>query len=128
MIHEILKTETCAKCKGCCVFDEHDKWEAPAALLPPTVESNGLLLCVHLTESGCELGDNKPLECALYPFRIMQLYSHKVIALSSFCKAVTDLPLSEIIQFVENNYKTFLSTGITKEYSKEYIILKVVET
>lgn len=128
MIHEILPPEKCAECKGCCFFDKDDAWEAPAPLLP---EKDGVMVCCHLTESGCERKNRKPLECALYPFRVMKMGEHTVIALCRYCKAVTDLPLTRVLAFVdekaaelfelaENNPQT------VKEYNREYVILKTL--
>jgi len=82
--------------------------------------------CTHLTERGCALGEGKPAECAMYPFRVMRLGQYKVIALCKYCKAVMDLPLSEIVQFAERKQEQFLSVGVVKEYNDEYIILKII--
>jgi hypothetical protein len=123
MIKQLLSPETCAECCGCCVFDESDLWEAPA----PTTESDGLFICDHLTKHGCELGDNKPLECAMYPFRVMRLGEHKVIAVCKFCQPVMDLPLTRLLRFVEEKQEEFLKVNIVKDYNPEYVILKVVE-
>jgi len=131
MIHEILSPEKCAACKGCCHFAEGEEWEAPAPLSPPTAESRGCSVCVHLTENGCRLGQSKPLECSMYPFRVMQMGGSRLITLSKYCKPVTGLPLSCILQFAENKSAEFLALAdshpeIVKEYNGEYVILKVV--
>jgi len=124
MINEILSREMCAKCKGCCVFDDSDAWEAPAELLPTLTA--GLSVCTHLTKNGCELGLNKPIECAMYPFRVMRMGEVKVIAVSKFCKAVTDLPLTKLLQFVESKQEEFLAADVVRKYNDEYVILKVI--
>ena len=122
MIYEILSAEQCAACKGCCFFDKDDAWESPA----PLTEKDGLLVCDYLKPDGCSLKSKKPVECAMYPFRVMQLGEHKVIAVCKYCKPVMDLPLSRLLEFIEEKQEQFLSTKIVKEYNNEYVILKII--
>jgi hypothetical protein len=125
---KILTAEQCAECKGCCWFDE-DEWEAPE---PLDSRPDSRSVCVHLTESGCALGRSKPLECSLYPFRVMQLGEYRVIALARYCKAVTDLPLSRLMEFVEElepelELPKLLKAGLRiPNYDKDYVILRVI--
>ena len=128
MIQLLLSTQDCAGCKGCCNFYPNEIWEAPMPLSPPN-EAN-LSFCVHLNENGCKLGHNKPLECTMYPFRVMRLGGFRVLALSRFCKPIKRLPLNRIVQFAEDKSAEFFALAdkhpeIVKEYSREYIILKI---
>jgi Fe-S-cluster containining protein len=126
MIDELLSRQICAECKGCCVFDKNDIWEVQDKV--PVTQKDGLFVCAHLTEKGCALGSDKPLECSLYPFRVMKTGNSQVIAVCKFCKAVTDLPLSKILQFTEEKHSEFYALArkfpeIVKEYKNEYIIV-----
>jgi hypothetical protein len=127
MINEILSRKQCGDCKGCCVFDADDAWEVQdiVGLTPPNGE--GVSVCLHLGEDGCRLGEEKPIECAMYPFRVMSLGGYKVVAVSKFCKPVNDLPLSRLLRFAEEKQSEFLGAGVVKEYNREYVILKVIE-
>jgi hypothetical protein len=129
MISEILTPQQCAKCRGCCIFEPSEEWEAPLPLTPTA--ANGCKSCVQLTEHGCASGQDKPLECALYPFRVMKLGEHTVVALSRFCKPVAELPLLRLCDFAERNLSEFAEIArnhpkIVKEYNREYIILKIM--
>jgi len=131
MLQQILTKQNCAECKGCCFFDSDDCWELPQSVTAMTKDGGGLV-CEHLTPDGCGLGDAKPAECALYPFRVMRLGDYRLIALSCYCEAVARLPLADIKRFVENKQGEILALAddnpeIVKEYNSEYIILKVVE-
>ncbi|MCL2633272.1 MAG: hypothetical protein FWD34_02030 [Oscillospiraceae bacterium] len=122
MIHELLPPSSCALCKGCCFFDENDKWEIPAS-----VNTDENMRCCYLNKNGCALGENKPPECALYPFRVMRFGELMVIALCTYCPEILKLPLSVLHEFVENNYKKMLELKTEiKEYKNNYIILKVL--
>jgi len=129
MIQEILSPQICAGCKGCCYFDENDRWEVPDSVT--VTPKGGYLICDYLSGNGCTLGENKPPECAVYPFRIMRLGQYKVIALCKYCQPVMNLPLSRIIKFAEDRYEDFQDefqkVNIIKEYNQEYIILKVLD-
>jgi len=126
MIQKILKAEKCAECKGCCFFDGDDAWESPCQLTMDNAKNGDYMVCVHLTPNGCSLGEGKPVECAMYPFRVMQLGEHKVIAVCKYCKPVMDLPLSRLVQFAEEMQPEFLSANVVKEYNGEYVILKII--
>ncbi|MCL1789304.1 MAG: hypothetical protein FWG33_03020 [Oscillospiraceae bacterium] len=130
MIQKLLPPEKCAECKGCCFFDKEDDWEIPGSVT--AVSKNGMLVCDFLSEDGCSLKSNKPLECSLYPLRIMRFCEREVLALCRYCKIVTKLPLSSILDFTETQCGELFTLAdqhpeIVKEYNREYIILKVKE-
>jgi len=130
MIQELLSPRDCAECRGCCIFAAHELWEAPETALP--LKPHGeYFACRHLSESGCSLGESKPADCAMYPFRVMTFEERKVIALSRFCKAVNALPLSQLTAFADANTQAFLDCedcgALVKDYNHEYVILKVLE-
>ncbi|MCL1831455.1 MAG: hypothetical protein FWG45_00920 [Oscillospiraceae bacterium] len=131
MLHEILTPADCAACKGCCIFAAQELWEAPDCVLPldPPNEETDCYTCRHLTDSGCELGGDKPPDCAMYPFRVMRLGDCRVVAVSRYCKAVNALPLRRLCEFADTHCAAF--TAITtpdmvKPYNDEYVILRVL--
>lgn len=126
MITEILSRTTCADCRMCCVFDRYDIWETPVF----TEETRDLVLniqpdakfakvgsgyflnageitdgelysCPALTETGCALGDDKPFDCRIWPFRIMNYNDQRVIAVSRLCDAVHGQPIEKLAAFLK---------------------------
>lgn len=123
MIKDILNSQTCKECRVCCGFDESDKWEIPliysenrseiesklgAALVPRgneyvfDMEFDGekVVYCPALGENGCMLGELKPFDCSIWPFRVNKLGNLRVITLSPVCHSVSDLPLNVLSEFV----------------------------
>lgn len=123
MLSKILDKSSCAKCRICCGFDESDKWEIPLIFaetrdevekklgvkLNPRgnefvfdMEFDGdkVIYCPAASEKGCTLGDLKPFDCMIWPFRVNQLGDWRVITVSPVCGSVSGLPLSEIMEFV----------------------------
>ncbi|MBR3971239.1 MAG: hypothetical protein IKJ87_09210 [Ruminococcus sp.] len=127
MIKKILNKSTCADCKTCCIFDCYDVWETPlfdketadvVKLTVPTAEfapkGNGFVLdfgkmsaydlvkCPALSDSGCILGDKKPFDCRIWPFRIMEHDGQRIIAVSSLCTAVFEQSHDKLKDFLKN--------------------------
>ena len=133
MVHQLISAEECAECKGCCFFGKNDAWEIPSAVTVNGDEySAGLLYCDQLGHNGCLLGGNKPIECAMFPFRVMRLGEQTVIALARYCKPVMQLPLNRVARFASDKAEAFLALArknpeIVKEYNREYIVLMVVQ-
>lgn len=124
MLKKILQPVSCGKCRICCGFDESDKWEIPLvfselkdyieknypeAKLTPRgnehvfdMQFNGkeVIFCPMLTETGCKLGDNKPFDCRIWPFRVNDLNGTKVITVSPVCETVSGLSLKALTEFV----------------------------
>ncbi len=113
MLKKILSPETCGKCRVCCVFDRDDIWEIPliskklhqniSATRPELKMSergessyvfdmefkdNGLTYCPALSDTGCTLGENKPFDCMIWPFRAMKKGDDIVITISPVCSSV----------------------------------------
>lgn len=128
MLTEILSRKTCADCKVCCFFDETDYWEMPlftpelaekiAAEYPeiklekrddrercmvirPEFDKDGLCRCSLLTEKGCALGENKPFDCRIWPFRVMKRDNQLLLTLSPVCEAVSKLSVAKISEFAK---------------------------
>lgn len=127
MLKEILNKSTCAECRMCCIFDRYDIWETPlfdedtknkilefnsGAVFAKVGDSymlnagelaeGDLFTCPALTENGCTLGDEKPFDCRIYPFRIMEQDGRRVIAVSTLCEAVHGQSHEKLQNFLNN--------------------------
>ena len=61
------------------------------------VPEKDIYVCPLLDEGrGCDMGDEKPFDCKIFPFMLMELGDVRVIALSPACPKVQDKPLCEI--------------------------------
>ena len=160
MLKNILKGSDCAACKICCVFDKYDLWETPvlhgelkdlvAERFPGTafVQKGGgwlfrmegteeageeLYYCPMLDrEKGCRLGDDKPFDCRIWPYRVMELGGKRVISMASICPTMYKKPLNELRGELERNglaEKIFAFAeehpDIVKPYDNGYPILMV---
>lgn len=127
MLSKLLSHETCAKCRVCCGFVDDDKWEipifagtderaaaesiAPVRDIPGTgscvfdMKFNGgeIIMCPAAGEHGCILGEKRPFDCHIWPFRVNSLEGMLVITLSPVCPSVISRPLSEILDFVNSD-------------------------
>ncbi len=155
MLKNILKGEDCASCRICCVFDKYDLWETPvleeslkdkaSEKFPDTAfvqkgdgwlfrmeeSEDGLYYCPMLDpKSGCMLGDDKPFDCRIWPYRVMELGGCRVISIASICPTMYVKPLSELCGELEKNglaEKIFAYADshphIVKPYESGYPIL-----
>lgn len=125
MLSKLLSREECAKCRLCCCFDSYDLWETPiitrdtaSRILQEYAPSQkfihkegefllrlerepdkDLYYCTMLDhEKGCIMGDNKPFDCRIWPFRIMSFKGTRVIVLSPVCPVVQTKPLDKIAE------------------------------
>lgn len=126
MLKKILKGESCAACRLCCIFDRYDVWETPVfteeirdrilAARPDTqfVRKDGgfifrvgeigedqLFSCPALTNHGCMLGDDKPFDCRIWPYRIMNVGGRRAITIASICDELYNRPLSQLVGFLK---------------------------
>jgi Fe-S-cluster containining protein len=164
MLKEILSPKTCEKCRGCCYFDDDDLWEVPTVTpeLAGYIEKNfpeiklkskennavyyfdmvdtisdeddKIYICNALSENGCILGENKPFDCRIWPFRLMKNKENEVkIAVSKYCEAVSSISVERLENFLIESgliekikkYKDENKYAI-KEYSNDYIFLNVI--
>lgn len=127
MLKKILNPECCAKCRVCCVFDSSDIWETPVfspetaeiirSVRPETefesrkggfilktgeLKDGELFTCPALTEKGCMLGDGKPFDCRIWPFRIMDIGGLRGISIASACSEMYGRPLSQLTEFLKD--------------------------
>lgn len=157
MVKQILPPEKCVKCKGCCYFDKSDIYEVPDILpelakyieenykniklvkygsiyrfeFPENLKEGDIFTCPMLAETGCVLRDDKPFDCRIYPFRIMNDKNGKChVAVSDYCSGVKGISLSDMREFLLSSglytkimeYKK-LNPASVLEYTKEYKIV-----
>ncbi|MCD7742087.1 MAG: hypothetical protein LUI06_07785 [Ruminococcus sp.] len=149
MLTKILSRDTCARCKICCSFDSYDLWETPvvtdeimerslkinpnlqfseasgARLFKMTPEPNeDLYYCPMLDhQKGCLLGEKKPFDCRIWPFRIMRFEGKRVIVLSPVCPSVYAEPFDRIKALADELAPTiFAEADKTPEMVKPYIV------
>ena len=98
-------------------------------------DGDKIVMCPMAGENGCALGDEKPFDCRVWPFRVNDLAGRRVITVSPVCRAVFALPLETLVQFLnEDGFADMLfSTArlhpdIVKPYMDGYPILAVEKT
>ena len=47
------------------------------------------------------LGDEKPFDCRIWPYRIMKIGDKRAITLASICDEMYNRPLSELVDFLK---------------------------
>ena len=146
MLKEILKGSDCAACRVCCIFDRSDCWEVP--LVEPALEAyikenypdvklkkvgrcsvfhsefdeKGLTACPMLTENGCKLGDRKPFDCRIWPFRVMRKEGLLLLTLSPVCGTVSKLSVEQVSGFAAKIADTIYNAAENNpEMIKDYI-------
>lgn len=155
MLKEILSPESCKKCRICCVFDRDDIWEipvfsdeqhakiiekSPASVFVPRgrkswvydmkFSDDGLAACPALSEKGCTLGENKPFDCKIWPFRVMERGGEILLTLAPLCEAVNKLDSAELTAFAEKLAPVAFAEAeknpdIVKPYAEGYNIYAV---
>lgn len=125
LLKKILSPESCGKCRVCCGFTAEDIWEIPlvyaenrkavedrlGVTLAPRgeafvfdMEFNGnISFCPALSEHGCALGELKPFDCAVWPFRVNLLGDIRVITVSPVCETVFSIQLKTLSDFVNTD-------------------------
>ncbi|MGN0623388.1 MAG: hypothetical protein ACI4JA_05510 [Oscillospiraceae bacterium] len=159
MLKNLLSPDECAKCKLCCSFDSYDLWETPVItrdkanqilqdfkpdqefvkrdehfLLKMKKEPEvDLYYCSLLdSDNGCILGSEKPFDCKIWPFRIMNFNGTKVITLSPVCPVVNSRKMEDIKKTCEEISEEIFAEAekhpeYVKPYLKGYPILAVEE-
>lgn len=148
MLEGLLSKEECAACKLCCSFDSYDLLSTPVItsglkslicerfkpgqrfierdghfLLRMEREADAdLYYCPLLDrEHGCIMGDEKPFDCLIWPFRVMRMGCLTVIALSPLCPIVAKKPIAEIISTCSRiSAEIFREAQEHPEYVKPY--------
>lgn len=81
-------------------------------------------------KKGCMLNDDeKPLDCKIWPLRIMRDGKHLVIALTPTCKEINELPIETVKEFVQSGIGEYIRDkaiempDIIKEYRNDFPII-----
>lgn len=154
MLKKILSGESCAECRLCCVFDRDDVWETPVftdeirrrilEAKPDTeftakdggytfkakkLAEDELFTCPALTENGCMLGDDKPFDCRIWPYRIMEIGGRRAVTIASVCEELYNRPLSQLVGLLRDGLSdeifayADLHPEIVKPYYEGYPVL-----
>ena len=120
---DLLTRRECAACRECCVFESYDLYDTPTVTdevmervlsLDPTVrfaevggrrlfimereKDSDVHFCPMLDrEHGCRLGAEKPFECRMFPFRLMELDGRRAVTVSPACPAVRRKPFGALL-------------------------------
>lgn len=164
MLKNILSPQNCAKCRICCIFDKYDVWETPVISCElreklkethPELkfvskggsdayifnmestwdEKEELFRCPALDpQKGCTLGELKPFDCKIWPYRIMELGGRRVITIASICPEMYSKPLNKLVEELEKGLADVIFTeadknpAIVKPYEQGYPVLAVQKT
>ena len=154
MLKKILDSKSCAECRLCCKFDRYDAWETPVfkaeicerirSAKPETefvtkdggfifkvkeLDEDELFSCPALTETGCMLGDDKPFDCRIWPYRIMEVGGRRAITIASICDELYNRPLSQLAGFLKEGLADAIFSyadahpEIVKPYYEGYPVL-----
>lgn len=81
-------------------------------------------------KKGCMLNDDeKPLDCKIWPLRIMRDGKHLVIALTPTCKEINELSIETVKEFVQSGIGEYIRDkamempDIIKEYRNDFPII-----
>ena len=156
MLKEILSGKDCASCRVCCIFDRTDCWEVPlvepalaehisenypevklkkvgrCSVFDSEFDEKGLTVCPMLTETGCKLGDRKPFDCRIWPFRVMRKDGLLLLTLSPVCGTVSKLPVEQVSGFAAKIADTIYNAAennpeMIKDYIEGYPVFAVRE-
>ncbi len=127
MLTKLLSAATCATCQKCCIFESYDIWNTPV-LLPEDRKKASIFLpdaefisisteawkfridlkeqqeefqCPLLDpDKGCLLGEEKPFDCQIWPFRLTELEGRQAITMASYCEAMAAHSLQTLLAFL----------------------------
>ena len=64
-------------------------------------DDEGLFSCPALTPTGCMLEDEKPFDCRIWPYRVMEVGGRRAITIASICDELYNRPLSQLVEFLK---------------------------
>ena len=123
MLSTLLSKADCAKCQLCCKFDSYDIWQTPVIyhslaskilqeyshslkfvkrdsyflMKMQREEGADIYYCPLLDgDKGCIMDDDKPFDCMIWPFMIMELSGRKVLTLSPACPIVNSRKFDDV--------------------------------
>lgn len=97
-----------------------------------TIGGEDLYVCPALDHGkGCVLDDNKPFDCRIWPYRIMEFEGRQAITVASICPDMYSKPLKSLIDELKNGLADEIfdyadkNPDIVKPYQDGYPILLV---
>ena len=142
---EIFNKNICKECKMCCKFGEDDLWDLPQftcdeknrlslkhpnvkyklynnMYIPITIVRSHHHVCPFLDETtGCIIQNEKPIDCALWPFYIMKIGEDLVLAQDLNCPAIENCTIEQIYKCLSKVFLDILDIYMANpEYIKEY--------
>ena len=124
-MENIVTSKDCEACRWCCEFNAEDCWEIPSGtdgkplFTLDFAKTNEDLPCPHLNENGCTLGENKPLDCKMWPFRKMS----GRLAICTDCPAVANASAEQIAQSAATISAEDFAGMSDKSYNENYKVL-----
>ncbi|MDR0974795.1 MAG: hypothetical protein LBL80_03775 [Ruminococcus sp.] len=89
--------------------------------------------CPMLSTDGCRLGNDKPFECQIWPYRIMSQEGKLLISLSLLCKPICENSFTSVISLLKSGLAdkiiaySKIHPCIIKEYTDGYPILMYIK-
>lgn len=93
VLSSVLSRKTCAACRFCCVFSKGSEWEVPFSVQLGSSEcpDGSGRPCENLDPlHGCRLGEARPIECHMWPLRIMDCGGIPSLVLCTSCSAYNE--------------------------------------
>lgn len=68
----------------------------------PSLQGEELFLCPMLSDTGCTMGEQKPFDCKIWPFRMMRDLSGRVrIAAAAYCPGMEQYTDAQLVAFLK---------------------------
>lgn len=146
MLSNYIKSENCHVCQFCCRFRNSNLWDVPlftdeeklelekkysdiifervnGLWTPRLISENEFFNCPFLNhEIGCILGKEKPFDCTIWPFYVMDKNGKIVLAKCNDCETINKIDKDSLI-FLLQTYLLQIKEYIDKypDYIKNYI-------
>ena len=149
----IVSGEDCVACRYCCTFEEWELEELPIITdeKKRSLEEQFPALrfyrhgncwtfhanknekeefeCPMLSEHGCILGDEKPFDCLIYPYCIMQQEKKLLITITPECRKACGKTREQIMSVLENGLADRIAEfvkvypDLIRDYNAQYPVL-----
>lgn len=93
----------------------------------PPLQGEELFLCPMLSETGCTMGDRKPFDCRIWPFRMMRDAGGTLrIAVAGYCPGMQGYTDAQLRAFLEEGLGEVIFSYASKHpahvkaYSPDY--------
>lgn len=135
LIKQFVPSHVCLKCDGCCRYQMPDsmwrpKWDKNEFVddndFVTTIQECGQHLCRFLNKSDntCRVYEERPFECALYPFILSKQGQEILVYVHLACPYIQDQQASvELIQFKDYLKALFQSPHMVEFLKKQQYLL-----